>query len=185
VKDCEDYAKKEIEKLKKSIDENEKFFRKELWQVREQAEKNSKEVSRSLSDQQAKINVCNNNYENLNKKLDSELKNAIESVKDGIKDENRGVDESKFNLRMERLGKEMALVKAKQTEHTQHYDNYALRQTSMEQQTSNILKTVDKQQKEILKLATCEADIKKIGEFVLFALPSQVPFLFQAVPFGD
>ena len=36
VRDCEDYAKKEIEKLKKSIDENEKFFRKELWQLREQ-----------------------------------------------------------------------------------------------------------------------------------------------------
>ena len=39
VRDCEDYAKKEIEKLKKSIDENEKFFRKELWQVREQTGK--------------------------------------------------------------------------------------------------------------------------------------------------
>ena len=127
-------------------------------------EKNSKEVSRSLSEQQTKINVCNNNYESLNNKLDSELKNAIENVKDGIKDDNKGVDESKFNLRMERLGKEMALVKAKQTEQTQQYDNYALRQTSMEQQTSNILKTVDKQQKEILKLATCEADIKKISE---------------------
>ena len=35
VKDCEDLAKKEIEKLKKTIDENEKFFRKELWQLRE------------------------------------------------------------------------------------------------------------------------------------------------------
>ena len=36
VKDSEEYSKKEIEKLKKSIDENEKFFRKELWQLREQ-----------------------------------------------------------------------------------------------------------------------------------------------------
>ena len=35
MKDCEDLAKKEIEKLKKTIDENEKFFRKELWQLRE------------------------------------------------------------------------------------------------------------------------------------------------------
>ena len=65
---------------------------------------------------------------------------------------------------MERLGKEMALVKAKQTEQTQQYDNYALRQTSMEQQTSNILKTVEKQQKEISKVITCEGEIKKIGE---------------------
>ena len=39
VRDCDDYAKKEIEKLKKSIDENEKFFRKELWQGREQTGK--------------------------------------------------------------------------------------------------------------------------------------------------
>ena len=37
ITDHEQTAKKEIEKLKKSIDENDKFFRKELWQVREQA----------------------------------------------------------------------------------------------------------------------------------------------------
>ena len=36
VKDSEQHAKTEMEKLKKSIDENEKFFRKELWQMREQ-----------------------------------------------------------------------------------------------------------------------------------------------------
>ena len=36
VKDNEEFAKKEIEKLKKSIDENEKHFRKEIWQLREQ-----------------------------------------------------------------------------------------------------------------------------------------------------
>ena len=32
-------AKAEMEKLKKSIDENEKFFRKEMWQIREQTGK--------------------------------------------------------------------------------------------------------------------------------------------------
>ena len=88
----------------------------------------------------------------------------MDTVKEGIKDDNKGVDENKFNLRMERLGKEMALVKAKQTEQTQQYDNYALRQTSMEQQTSNILKSVDKHQREISKLETCAADIKKISD---------------------
>ena len=36
VRDNEEFAKKEIEKLKKSIDDNEKDFRKELWQLREQ-----------------------------------------------------------------------------------------------------------------------------------------------------
>ena len=36
VKDSEQHAKTEMEKLKKSIEENEKFFRKELWQMREQ-----------------------------------------------------------------------------------------------------------------------------------------------------
>ena len=42
-------------------------------------EKNSKEVSRSLSEQQAKINVCNNNYENLNKILGTALPEVTES----------------------------------------------------------------------------------------------------------
>ena len=36
VRDCEEQAKAGMEKLKKSIEENEKFFRKELWQIREQ-----------------------------------------------------------------------------------------------------------------------------------------------------
>ena len=36
VKDCEEHAKAGMEKLKKSIEENEKFFRKEMWQIREQ-----------------------------------------------------------------------------------------------------------------------------------------------------
>merc|ERR1712038_914563 len=162
----EDLAKKEIEKLKKTIDENEKSFKKDLWQLREQTDKNTKEVSRTFTEQQIKINDTNSNYEILNKRLDSEIKNAIEMTKDTHKDENKSIDENKVNLRMERLGKELSLVKQKQTDQTQQYDNFALRQTSMEQQTSNILKSLDKQQKDVLKIATCENEIKKLEDKV-------------------
>ena len=113
-----------------------------------------------------KINDTNSNYEILNKRLDSEIKNAIEMAKDTHKDEIKSMDENKVNLRMERLGKELSLVKQKQTDQTQQYDNFALRQTSMEQQTSNILKSLDKQQKDVLKIATCENEIKKLEDKV-------------------
>ena len=130
------------------------------------ADKNTKEVSRTFTEQQMKINDTNSNYEILNKRLDSEIKNAIEMTKDSHKDENKSMDENKVNLRMERLGKELSLVKQKQTDQTQQYDNFALRQTSMEQQTSNILKSLDKQQKDVLKIATCENEIKKLEDKV-------------------
>ena len=36
IRDLDENIRKELEKLKKKDDENEKFFRKELWQLREQ-----------------------------------------------------------------------------------------------------------------------------------------------------
>merc|ERR1712048_435652 len=89
VKDCEEQAKAGMEKLKKSIEENEKFFRKELWQIREQTDKNSREVSRSLSDQQAKINSTVNSQELLQKRVETDLKNIGEM---NHKDESKGID---------------------------------------------------------------------------------------------
>ena len=116
-------------------------------------------MTRSLSDQQAKINSTVNSQELLQKRVESDLKNLGEM---SHKDESKGIDESKFNLRMERLGKEISLVKSKQAEQTQQYDNSALRQTSIEQQTTNILKTLDKQQKDVLKISNMENTIKKL-----------------------
>ena len=117
-------------------------------------------MTRSLSDQQAKINSTVSSQELLQKRVESDLKNIGEM---NHKDESsKGLDESKFNLRMERLGKEISLVKSKQAEQTQQYDNSALRQTSIEQQTTNILKTLDKQQKDVLKISNIENTIKKL-----------------------
>merc|ERR1712243_135367 len=113
-----------------------------------------------------KINTTNSNYEAINKRLDAEIKHTMETLKDTHKDD-KGIDENKFNLRIERLGKEISLVKNKQNEQTQQYDNFALRQTSMEQQTSNILKTLDKQQKDIMKIASCENNIKGLEDKIL------------------
>merc|ERR1711862_849295 len=76
VRDNEEFAKKEIEKLKKSIDDNEKDFRKKLWQLREQTDNNTKEVSRTMTEQQIKINGVQANHETLSKRLESEVKNA-------------------------------------------------------------------------------------------------------------
>ena len=131
------------------------------------SDKNTKEVSRTLTEQQMKINTTNSNYEAINKRLDSEIKHTMEMFKDTHKDDNKGIDENKFNLRIERLGKEISLVKNKQSEQTQQYDNSALRQTSIEQQTSNILKTLDKQQKDIMKIAACENNIKGLEDKIL------------------
>ena len=122
-------------------------------------DKNSREVTRSLSDQQAKINSTVNSQELLQKRVEADLKNIGEM---NHKDESKAIDESKFNLRMERLGKEISLVKSKQAEQTQQYDNSALRQTSIEQQTTNIVKTLDKQQKDVLKISNIENTIKKL-----------------------
>ena len=128
------------------------------------SDKNTKEVSKTLTEQQMKINTTNSNYDAINKRLDSEIKHAMETFKDTTKDDNKNLDENKFNLRMERLGKEISLVKNKQSEQTQQYDNFALRQTSIEQQTSNILKTLDKQQKDVVKIKVCENNIKSLEE---------------------
>ena len=119
-----------------------------------------------MSDQQAKITSTVNSQELLQKRVDSELKNITEMTKDSHKEDNKGIDEGKFNLRMERLGKEISLVKSKQAEQTQQYDNSALRQTSIEQQTTGILKTLEKQQKEVLKISNIEHSIKKLDSKV-------------------
>ena len=92
------------------------------------------------------------------------------------KDDNK-FDEKHFNARMERLGKEFALLKSKQSDQTQQYDNFALRQTSIEQQTSNILKTLDKQQKDVQKIVQVENNIKKIDEKVQKGSTRQDQFL--------
>ena len=125
-------------------------------------DKNSREVSRTLSEQQGKINSTVNSQELLQKRVETEMKKMTELSKDSHKDDTKGFDEGKFNLRMERLGKEISLVKTKQTEQTQQYDNSALRQTSIEQQTSNILQTLERQQKDVLKISNLENTIKKL-----------------------
>ena len=141
-----------------------------LFEVIFVADKNTKEVSRTLSDQQSKINAIHAKCEEQGKKIETEMKDLT------FKDDNK-FDEKHFNARMERLGKEFALLKSKQSEQTQQYDNFALRQTSIEQQTSNILKTLDKQQKDVQKIVQVENNIKKIDEKVQKGSSRQDQFL--------
>ena len=93
-----------------------------------------KEVTRTLSNlveqQQTKVNSQNvDAYEKLNKRLDTEIKNFGEMMKDLPKEDNKQLDESKFIARMERLGKEISLMKTKQTELSQSYENSMSKQT--------------------------------------------------------
>merc|ERR1712058_205884 len=50
-------------------------------------DKNTKEVSRTLTEQQMKINTTNSNYEAINKRLDAEIKHTMETLKDTHKDD--------------------------------------------------------------------------------------------------
>ena len=135
-------------------------------------DKNSKDVSRTLSEQQTKIAANTDKCDALNVKIDTEIKNVTE--KENLKEDK--FDEKHLNSRMERLGKEMALLKSKQTDQTQQYDNFSLRQTSMEQQTSNILKTLEKQQKEVQKVKTCENNLQNLEEKVKKNMSKQDQF---------
>ena len=93
-----------------------------------------KEVTRTLANlveqQQTKANSQNvDAYEKLNKRLDTEIKNFGDMIKDLPKEDNKQMDESKFIARMERLGKEISLIKAKQTELSQSFENSLSKQT--------------------------------------------------------
>ena len=93
-----------------------------------------KEVTRTLANlveqQQTKANSQNvDAYEKLNKRLDTEIKNFGDMIKDLPKEDNKQMDESKFIARMERLGKEISLMKAKQTELSQSFENSLSKQT--------------------------------------------------------
>ena len=93
-----------------------------------------KEVTRTLANlveqQQTKANSQNvDSYDRLNKRLDKEIKNFGDMIKDMPKDDNKQMDETKFNARMERLGKEISLMKAKQTDLSQTFDNSLSKQT--------------------------------------------------------
>merc|ERR1719446_1510439 len=116
TQDCEEFVKSEIRKLTTSVDETDNFVRNEARQIQENTEKNMKEVTRTLSNlveqQQTKVNSQNvDAYEKLNKRLDTEIKNFGEMMKDLPKEDNKQLDESKFIARMERLGKEISLMK--------------------------------------------------------------------------
>ena len=93
-----------------------------------------KEVTRTLSNlveqKQTKANSQNvDAYEKLNKRLDKEIKNFGDMMKDLPKEDNKQLDESKFIARMERLGKEISLMKTKQTELSQSIENSMSKQT--------------------------------------------------------
>ena len=95
-----------------------------------------KEVTRTLSNlveqQQTKANSQNvDAYDKLNKRLDNEIKNFGDMMKDLPKEDNKQQDESKFITRMERLGKEISLMKTKQTELSQCYENSMSKQKNL------------------------------------------------------
>merc|ERR1712106_426272 len=128
TQDCEEFAKSELEKLKISVEDTDSFVRNEAMQIQEKTEKNMKEVTKTLANlveqQQNKANSQNvDAYEKLNKRLDKEINNFADMIKDIPKEENKGMDETKFNARMERLGKEVSLMKTKQTELCQNFEN--------------------------------------------------------------
>ena len=93
-----------------------------------------KEVTRTLANlveqQQNKANSQNvDSYEKLNKRLDLEMKNVSDMIKDLPKDENKPMDETKFNARMDRLGREISLMKAKQNELSETFESSLSKQT--------------------------------------------------------
>merc|ERR1711892_885601 len=141
--DCEEFVKSEMKKLKTSVEETDNFVRNEAQQIQENTEKNMKEVTRTLANlveqQQTKANSQNvDSYDRLNKRLDKEIKNFGDMIKDMPKDDNKQMDETKFNARMERLGKVISLMKAKQTDLSQTFDNSLSKQTFLETQNKNI-----------------------------------------------
>ena len=88
-------------------------------------------MTRSLSNQQNKVNSQNvDNYERLNKRIDTEIKSLESIVRDAPKEE-KTLDETKVNARMERLGKEISLIKTKQAELSQNFDTSMSKQSAL------------------------------------------------------
>merc|ERR1711936_190281 len=169
TQDCEEFVKSELEKLKKSVEETDNFVRNEARQIQEKTEKNMKEVTRTLANlveqQQTKSNSQNvDAYEKLNKRIDIEIKNFSEMIKDIPKEENKGIDEIKFNARMERLGKEISLMKAEQTEFSQNFENSQSKQTFLETQNNNISRTLEKHQDEVQKVTMVERNLDELSQ---------------------
>merc|ERR1711874_192071 len=87
TQDCEEFVKSEIKKLKSTVEETDNFVRNEARQIQENTEKNMKEVARTLANlveqQQHKANSQTvDAYERLNKRLDTEIKNFGDMIKD-------------------------------------------------------------------------------------------------------
>eukprot|EP00092_Neocalanus_flemingeri_P022775 GFUD01024695.1.p1 GENE.GFUD01024695.1~~GFUD01024695.1.p1 ORF type:complete len:3073 (+),score=1009.79 GFUD01024695.1:162-9221(+) len=169
TQDCEEFVKTELEKMKNSVEDTDSFVRNEARQIQENTEKNMKEVTRTLANlteqQQNKANSQNvDAYEKLNKRLDTEITNFAAMMKDLPKEENKGMDEAKFNARMERLGKEISLMKAKQTELCQNFENSLSKQTFLETQNKNIARTLEKHQDEVQKVKMVEKSLDELSQ---------------------
>jgi len=169
TQDCEEFVKSEIRKLKTSVEETDNFVRNEARQIQENTEKNMKEVTRTLSNlveqQQTKANSINvDAYDKLNKRLDNEIKNFGDMMKDLPKEDNKQQDESKFITRMERLGKEISLMKTKQAELSQCYENSMSKQKNLETQNTNIARTLEKHQDEVQKVNMVERNVDELAK---------------------
>ena len=129
------------------------------------SEKSLKEATRSwttlVEQEQMKTQACDVSIEKLNKRIDNELKNMS---KDLSKEDSKAIDESKFTARMERLGKEMSLMKGKQSDLAQSFDFAATKQLSLEEKNKSMSKILEKQQQEMLQLKIFEQDQKKLEE---------------------
>merc|ERR1712106_36612 len=73
-------------------------------------------------------------------------------------------DETKFNARMERLGKEISLMKAKQTDLSQTFDNSLSKQTFLETQNKNIEKTLERHTDEVQKVTMVEKNVEELSQ---------------------
>jgi len=169
TQDCEEFARTELVKLKTSVEETNNFVRNEVRQIQDNTEKNMKEVTRTLANlveqQQNKANSQNvDSYEKLNKRLDLEMKNVSDMIKDLPKDENKPMDETKFNARMDRLGREISLMKAKQNELSETFESSLSKQTFLETQNKNISRTLEKQHVEVQKVTMVERSLEELSQ---------------------
>merc|ERR1719357_1583408 len=148
TQDCEELVKAELSKLGAKLNETDKFARTEARQIQDTTDKNMKEVTRTLASlvEQHRTKTSSENaeaFERLNRRLDNEVKNFSDMVKEvkdlGLKE----AEESKLLTRLERLAKDVTALKADQVKLGQAMEQCVSHQSSLDIQTKNMTKKVE------------------------------------------
>merc|ERR1711962_166032 len=172
TQDCEELVKAERSKLGAKLNETDKFARTEARQIQDTTDKNMKEVTRTLASlvEQHRTKTSSENaeaFERLNRRLDNEVKNFSDMVKEvkdlGLKE----AEESKLLTRLERLAKDVTALKADQVKLGQAMEQCVSHQSSLDIQTKNMTKIVEQQKEEVSKLGKKQeegAKIDKLGK---------------------